>query len=580
MAIYIIMAFLKKQIPFFFLLIISSIPIAISAQDIDLMVPDSLKTKTPTELVNLIESSDAKEIGVYEEILVSFHKNDTSTAKLYMKLGWFFYTKEDFKRSAIYANKVYKIGSKIKEVELLFDADILKGASYLIDGKHQKAFDSYDDALEIAKKAKSIEKGIIANSGRILVLQKMNRLDIALETAEETLQSIEKTSFKNGINHVKILTNLIEIYLDQEQYDLVLYYAEKGIEMSKSLDFKDGLVDLYIKKGIVYYYRKEYDQAFDYLEKAKGILRKYDIDNTSYISVKINYFLASCYYEQQNYDKAITHLCHSMSFIKVEELSKLPVIQSHLLLANCYFKKKDFEQAHYWKNVYVKLNSEYQDDKDKTVDKILKKNTDTLEQEITQLKNKESIATYILILSVTILIILIFIGYRYYRKQKSNKIVFAELLEKINHLELEKNKIRIKNGSTGIVIDDTKVADVLKGLDKLERQEYFLKSECNLTSIAKKVKTNTTYLTKIIHTHKGKKFNEYITDLRIEYVLQRLKNDKRFRAFSVKSIAVDLGYKSDDAFAKHFKAKTGLNPSYYIKNLEKQKEEESNYKQL
>ena len=119
------------------------------------------------------------------------------------------------------------------------------------------------------------------------------------------------------------------------------------------------------------------------------------------------------------------------------------------------------------------------------------------------------------------------------------------------------------------VIDNDKVVAVLKGLDKLEQEEFYLKSKCNLHTIAKKVKTNSTYLTKIIHTHKGKKFNEYITDLRITYALHRLKNDKKFRAFSVKSIAIELGYKSDGAFAKHFKAKTGLNPSYYISNIEK-----------
>ncbi len=88
--------------------------------------------------------------------------------------------------------------------------------------------------------------------------------------------------------------------------------------------------------------------------------------------------------------------------------------------------------------------------------------------------------------------------------------------------------------------------------------------------MSKKVKTNTTYLSKIIKTHKAASFNDYINDLRIEYALKRIKNDKKFRSFSVKSIALEIGYKTDNSFTKHFKSKTGLNPSYYIKKINNQ----------
>ena len=86
--------------------------------------------------------------------------------------------------------------------------------------------------------------------------------------------------------------------------------------------------------------------------------------------------------------------------------------------------------------------------------------------------------------------------------------------------------------------------------------------------MAKKVKTNTTYLSKIISTYKQKKFFEYINELRIEYVLKRLKEDSKFRNYSIKHIAEEIGYKSTNSFTKYFKAHTKLYPSYYIKNLE------------
>ncbi|AXT51769.1 helix-turn-helix domain-containing protein [Aquimarina sp. BL5] len=563
------MAFFKTQILFLFLLLFIIIPIFTKAQDTKFIIPDSLKTKTPEALVDLITSSDADHIEVYEEVLESFHKNDTVIGKIYIELGQFFYMKEDFKRSVTYANKLLNKKQIITNDKLIFSAYRIIGSSFLRQGKYQKSYDYYYKALQIANQQENLRNIIIANSGRILVLQKMNKLDKALEISKEMLQAINKTSFKNGKNHVAIFTNINEVFLGKEEYDSVLYYADKGINMSKSLNYKEGLVDLYIKKGIVYYYKKEFDQAFDNLKSAKDLLDLYKIGNKFFPTVKVNYYMAACYYEQRNYDKAISYLYNTMDFIEEKDRSRLPVIQSHLLLANCYFKKKDYKQAHYWENIYVKLNKNYQEEKDKTVNTIYEKEIEKHEKEITQLKNKENISKYLLIGSITMSLILLFIGFTYYKKQQSNKLVFSELVEKIKHLEGEKSKKTSKDSSATIVIDDKKVTAVLKGLEKLEDEEYFLKSECGLGLMAKKVKTNTTYLTKIIHAHKGKNFNEYITDLRIEYALKRLKNDKKFRAFSVKSIAAEVGYKSDDAFAKRFRAKTGLNPSYYIKNIEK-----------
>ena len=89
---------------------------------------------------------------------------------------------------------------------------------------------------------------------------------------------------------------------------------------------------------------------------------------------------------------------------------------------------------------------------------------------------------------------------------------------------------------TDLVIQDKKIQEILIRLDKLETSLYFLNSSCSLQNVAKKIKTNTSYLSKIIGTHKGKKFTEYINELRIQYVLKRLKEDSKFRKYSIKNI--------------------------------------------
>lgn len=53
----------------------------------------------------------------------------------------------------------------------------------------------------------------------------------------------------------------------------------------------------------------------------------------------------------------------------------------------------------------------------------------------------------------------------------------------------------------------------------------------------------------------------------MNYVLLKLKEDTRFRSYTIKAISEEIGYKSVTTFLRAFKAKTNLNPSYYIEKL-------------
>ena len=94
--------------------------------------------------------------------------------------------------------------------------------------------------------------------------------------------------------------------------------------------------------------------------------------------------------------------------------------------------------------------------------------------------------------------------------------------------------------------------------------------------MAKKINTNSTYLSKTLQSHKQKKFVQYITDLRLEYALKRLKNDTKFRTYDIKSIASELGFNTAESFSKAFKKRTGIYPSFYIKNLNKLSTDQGN----
>ncbi len=497
------------------------------------------------------------------------------TVNEYINKGRSLYYEEEYEKSIEYFDQAITISKNADNYTLSCMATILKGHSYLMNDQNQEALDAYYSGIAIAKENKDLYREIAASTGLVLVYKKTNQYEKALGLSRRMIQLINKTPFKKTKTHVNVITTGSEVYLDTEQYDSVIYYADQGIALSTSLDYKEGLVDLYIKKGVVFYHKEQYKEALSYLFKAEEILQKHEVRNKFYPTVNSNYFVASCYYKQQSYDKAITRLHKAIDISEKNDLLKIPVLQSHLLLANCYAEKEDFENALYWNNTYVTLNEAYQKRKDKTINKIYQKDAQKLKGSIENLQYEhekdERIKKYTGIGLLLISLLLIGIVFAYLKKQRSNKQLFTDLIKKIDALEAQEKEVITKKDITKeIVIDDEKVHGVLKGLARLEQQEFYLRSDCNLRAIAKKVKTNATYLSKIINIHKEKNFNEYINDLRIDYVVKRLKNDRKFRSFSIKSIATEIGYKSDYSFAKHFKAKTGLNPSYYIKNIEKQ----------
>ena len=112
------------------------------------------------------------------------------------------------------------------------------------------------------------------------------------------------------------------------------------------------------------------------------------------------------------------------------------------------------------------------------------------------------------------------------------------------------------------------VKSVLIALEELENNNTFLDNEITLNSLSKLYNTNSNYLSKIINTYKEKNFSTYISDLRIEYCLEKLKNDTTFRKYSIKAIAFEVGFNNTESFSKAFFKKTEIHPSYFIKELE------------
>lgn len=109
---------------------------------------------------------------------------------------------------------------------------------------------------------------------------------------------------------------------------------------------------------------------------------------------------------------------------------------------------------------------------------------------------------------------------------------------------------------------------VLNKLLTFEQSRLYLDSKFSIQVLAKKFKTNTTYLSFIINERKGKTFKQYITELRIHYLLQELENNPQIRKYSIKALGEEVGYTNASAFTRAFKNFVGKLPSEYIASID------------
>ncbi len=181
---------------------------------------------------------------------------------------------------------------------------------------------------------------------------------------------------------------------------------------------------------------------------------------------------------------------------------------------------------------------------------------------------------------LSLLTAFLFFGFRIYREKQNYKKRFEEIIARQNsnddHTE---NVITFENGVANTPkfdydfynkipgLNPIFVENILKQLETFEKEEKFLDPQISQKTLSEELGTNSTYFSKIINTYKGKNFTLYINDLRLDYIIDRLKNDVKYINLDVKELAAIAGFSSTDNFSDNFRRKFDLKPSVFIKMM-------------
>jgi len=503
-----------------------------------------------------------------------FHKattfNDSiHTYRAHFYLGAFYQSRGIYKEAMTEYDKALQSISDDADSARYVQTKIAIATTEIELGNKYKAGEILLDAYEVAERNKRTLQLININGNMGILSLDLNNFQEAKQSFAEAINTIEEKDLitKDSINYVEDYINyhmfLAKAYQAEKELDSAMLFIDKGIIIADYYNDIEGKAYLFELKGKTNTAQKKFPEAYSNLIASKEIFT--DARNEKQVS-KIMYLLADYHFQKGETELALNLLKELELRYAEDQLLETGYYDALVLEANVHKESKNFEQESIYRQKATEINANI----------LAKENKATVFQTATQykiekIKNKfeaqhqKDEKRFYTFLSIAIGVIVVF-GFLLYGQFRKKKIPVVLQNETPKGPEVVTEKKEKTPSQTAIKSDKT-VDEILQKLKNLEAQEFYLNPKYNLYATAKKIDTNTTYLSTILNTHKKMTFTEYLNNLRIQYTLNRLEEDKKFRMYTIKAIAKEVGYKSHGSFSRAFKSKTGENPSTYLKKI-------------
>ncbi|MCW1963193.1 helix-turn-helix domain-containing protein [Chryseobacterium viscerum] len=303
--------------------------------------------------------------------------------------------------------------------------------------------------------------------------------------------------------------------------------------------------------------------------------------NNAFISAFAYESMSRYYFLKGDYNEAVKQLEKGFSEIENFPYNDLKII-FYELFARSYLALNNDEKYYYYNNLYTDLKAKLDSNKKEGIQYIVKlletyhhKNLEFQEQHKEKLFRTIGIVILILIAGMIAYFLSESSRSRHLKKQLD---FFEKLKIKEDPISLEvemlkdetakENKSQEKDLSK---ISKEKEEEILQKLKDWEKSDNYLNKNMSLAILSAQTGINTKYLSEVINNNKGKNFNGYINELRIDHIARLLKTDPAYLNYKVSYLAEYAGFSSHGAFTNVFKSITGMSPNTYIQEIIKNK---------
>ena len=578
---------MNQKFPYFlFLFLCFSLNTLLNAQTQN----DSLAKYSYEELKESIGKNEHIDIELSKQYTLGYlskakrEKNKIQMAEAYYLLAVF----NNDSIALKYSDSIINITKDIKDHKTYpARGYYFKGYCLYMFGKNQEALNNLLIALKFLHKKENERLGIDIRMAIISLISNWKDNDEIIRWDEELVLFLEPLKNKNihyRDRYLIALNNLSLSYIGIKDYKKSLFNTKKGIK--ELIKGKETLryYSFVCSAGFAQYYLGNHQAAIDSLQKALP-------HRNDHGKAMSNYYLGKSYDKLNKPEKAQFHFLKTDSIYQATKDIFPEMRNAYEHIIDYYKSKNDAEnQIKYYDRLL---------ETDKIIDSTYTYVTETIEKKyetpqaiaerarlVEELETKKNSWKYsfgiisAMLLAVIGFLVIVFRRQRYYKKrfeslmnistplnvQKTNPEVTETSISMVSAEALE-----AREGKKDLGVPQEIIDTILNQLQKFEASQKFTK-QVSITSLAKNLKTNPKYLSKVINWHYKKNFSHYISELRIEYVISKLKEDSKFRNYTIKAIAEEAGFGNTESFSKAFHKSTGIKPSYFIKELHKRME--------
>ncbi|MFD2891373.1 helix-turn-helix domain-containing protein [Flavobacterium chuncheonense] len=445
---------------------------------------------------------------------------------------------------------------------------IEKGKQYLASGiKHyqkkelKKALDNYLIAYEYFEYS---DDYYTIHKIEYAIAQTKYYLGFYEEAIKSFKQCLLYFETENDRAYLNVLHHLGLCYNKSNDFETCTLYNTKGIKEGQRL--RNSEMEPYFKhsEAINQYFKKNYSVTINELQKVIPFLKqKNDFANEAVA----NFYIAKSYWQTNQKEEALPYLLKVDNTFSTNNYIRPDLRENFELLIKYYEIKKEVKKQLIYTNKLLKADSILNSNYKYLSNKIFKVyDTKKLYQAKAELEKQGKLKNiFMLLIALVLTTFIILLGIKYKKKLYINKEV-SHLIIKANN-PTNARTLEQKSNKEETEINPVLEEAILKNLEKFEVQKRYLQKDMTLPKIASYLKTNTKYAAKTILKHRGKKTIDYINDLKVEHIIELLKNENKYRNYTIKALAEEAGFGSTQNFTRAFKNKTNSSPSNFIQEL-------------
>ncbi|WP_432221803.1 helix-turn-helix domain-containing protein [Flavobacterium sp. TMP13] len=538
------------------------------AQKITFHIPDSLKSKNYNYLDEKIYAlkGDSTKASVYLYAYLNRAKNEQNWKELVNGYQNILHESPDYLRIT-YADSMVYSAKNSKKNDLIGYAYLSKGIVYYGRNELQIALDNYIVANSYISKTDDDYLIYKVKYNIAIIKTYLGFYDEAISLFKECITYFKDNSTRPYLNS---LHSLGLCYNRIGNYGLCSQTNKLGL--LEGIRLQNREMDFYFieSEGVNQYFLDNYNSAIKNLEKVLPIMVK----NKDYASEAIaNFYIGKSYWKLNKHEKSIRYFKKVDQIFTKKKYSNPELREVYELMIKFYKSQNNLEGQLYCIDQLIQVDQLLKDRFTYLLTKIHKEyDTNSLlfekDKINTQLLQEKENVQYSIILVLLLLLFSVYLTYRHFKNRKVYKKNFSELMLQLN-LEVDL-KTKIKSGREQIEdISPETANNILKQLERFESEQKFLLENLTLSKLAVQFNSNPRYLSVIISHYRGKTFSTYINDLKIDFLIQVLKTNKKVREYTNGALAEEVGFSTTQRFTRAFYSRTQMPILYFIEQIKK-----------